>query len=284
MSTGLRAEIEAAGRDVSDDLVEGLMDFVLSVRPAQADTLDTDDMHHVSFSVPCGPGEDQAVVTCRVASVFNEVGLKIWEAGWFLAEYVIAHANEFGGRSVLELGAGVGFTGLALAVTSKPSHVLLTDYAPSVMQNLRYNVEINADKFRCPVSVQVLDWETWEPAGSASAHRPDVFLAGDCVYDVAVFPFLMRVLDTFLGSVDGDDDAHIDDKPARSAIFAATIRNQKTFQAFLDQLAAHRISYVDITTVALAKMGDQRYRYDNRGQIRLCRLARSTSTGDGASS
>lgn len=240
------------------------MEFMLNSGRTQ-DALATDDMHHVSFTV----GTD-AVITCRVATVFNDVGLKLWEAGWFLAEYLVSHAEEFRGKRVLELGAGVGFSGMALAAVGAPSHIVLTDYAPNVMQNLRYNVEINTDKFACPVTVQALDWDAWDPANDPS-ERPDVLLAGDCVYDVAAFPSLVRVLNAFLSNEAGDD------KLPRTAVFASTIRNRTTFQAFLDQLHAHGIVYVDVTDAALITMGDQRYRYDNRDQIRLCELTRAGS-------
>ncbi|RLN10714.1 hypothetical protein BBJ28_00015981 [Nothophytophthora sp. Chile5] len=249
------AEIETVQADADDSLVAALMEFVLNPKLAQ-DSLSAEDMHHLSYSVPV-PDAPSVVVTCRVASVFNEVGLKLWEAGWMLAEYVLAHDLEFRDKTVLELGAGVGFTGLVLACACRAKRVMLTDYAPNVMQNLRYNVEVNAGKFRCPVEVQVLDWDTWQPDNDVD-NQPDVLLAGDCVYDVDSFPSLMRVLQGFLGS-----------KTQREAIFASTIRNQKTFQAFLDQLETHRIRYVDITATALETMGEQLYAYENREQIRL---------------
>eukprot|EP00644_Phytophthora_capsici_P019456 jgi/Phyca11/133714/e_gw1.663.1.1 len=100
------AEIEAVHADVDDGLVEALMDFVLNAKLSD-DALNAEAMHHVSYTVPTR--DSSVVVTCRVASVFNEVGLKLWEAGWLLAEYVLAHKSEFRGRKVLELGAGVGF-------------------------------------------------------------------------------------------------------------------------------------------------------------------------------
>ncbi|RLN87227.1 hypothetical protein BBJ28_00004269 [Nothophytophthora sp. Chile5] len=255
------AEIETVQADADDSLVAALMEFVLNPKLAQ-DSLSAEDMHHLSYTVPV-PDAPSVVVTCRVASVFNEVGLKLWEAGWMLAEYVLAHDLEFRDKTVLELGAGVGFTGLVLACACRAKRVMLTDYAPNVMQNLRYNVEVNASKFRCPVEVQVLDWDTWQSDNDVD-NQPDVLLAGDCVYDVDSFPSLMRVLQGFLGS-----------KTQREAIFASTIRNQKTFQAFLDQLETHRILYVDITATALEAMGEQLYAYENREQIRLCRLSRS---------
>lgn len=82
---------------------------------------------------------------------------------------------------------------------------------------------------------------------------------------------MMHVLQSFLGNDEGSTEQH----PQRVAIFAATIRNQKTFQAFLDLLAAHRIDYVDITAASLEKMGDPIFSYPNRDQIRMCRLSRS---------
>ncbi|KAL4114235.1 hypothetical protein PRIC2_014915 [Phytophthora ramorum] len=256
-------EIEAVQADADDGLVEALMEFVLNAKLAD-DSLNAEAMHHVSYTVPTT--DSSVVVSCRVASVFNEVGLKLWEAGWLLAEYIIAHESEFRDRTVLELGAGVGFTGMVLACVCRSDRIVLTDYAPNVMQNLRYNVEINASKFLCPVEVQTLDWETWQPEDHDD-ERPDVLLAGDCAYDVAVFPALMRVLQSFLGNDGGSATQH----PQRVAIFAATIRNQKTFQTFLDQLAQNRIDYVDIT----ASSGGQVFSYPNREQIRICRLSRS---------
>ncbi|POM68586.1 Hypothetical protein PHPALM_15241 [Phytophthora palmivora] len=259
-------EIEAVHADVEDGLVEALMEFVLNAKLID-DSLNAESMHHVSYTVPTT--DSSVVVTCRVASVFNDVGLKLWEAGWLLAEYVIAHESEFRGRKMLELGAGVGFTGMVLACVCRSSRIVLTDYAPNVMQNLRYNVEINSSKFICPVEVQTLDWETWQPTDHDD-ERPDVLLAGDCVYDVAAFPPMMHVLQSFLGSDQGNTSQH-----QRIAIFAATIRNQKTFQSFLDQLAAHHIDYVDITAPSMVKMGKQIFSYPNRDQIRICRLSRS---------
>ncbi|KAG3010458.1 hypothetical protein JG687_00007771 [Phytophthora cactorum] len=260
-------EIEVVHADVDDGLVEALMEFVLNSKLVD-DALNSEAMHHVSYTVPTA--DSSVVVTCRVASVFNEVGLKLWEAGWLLAEYIIAHESEFRGRKVLELGAGVGFTGMALACVCRSSRVVLTDYAPNVMQNLRYNVEVNTSKFVCPVEVQTLDWDTWQPTDHED-ERFDVLLAGDCAYDVAAFPPLMHVLQLFLGNDQGSTNRH----PQRVAIFAATIRNQKTFQELLDQLAAHRIDYVDITKSSLEKMGKQLFPYPNRDQIRICRLTRT---------
>ncbi|CAI5703880.1 unnamed protein product [Peronospora effusa] len=260
-------EIEMVHAEAEDGLMEGFMDLVLNSKLVD-DSFNAEAMHHVSYTVPTA--NSSVIVTCRVASVFNEVGLKLWEAGWLLAEYVIAHKSEFYDRKVLELGAGVGFTGMVVACVCRSSRVVLTDYAPTVMQNLRYNVEINSHKFICPVEVQTLDWETWQPTDHEDEH-PNILLAGDCAYDVEAFPALMHALQAFFGK--GEESTY--QQPQRVAIFAATIRNQKTFQEFLDQLAMHLIDYVDITTAAMEKIGKQTFSYPNREQIRICRLSKN---------
>ncbi|CEG42734.1 Predicted methyltransferase [Plasmopara halstedii] len=261
-------EIESVNGSLDDELVETLMNYVLSVKVSE-DTLNAEAMHYVSYTIP--KTEASIIVTCRVASVMNDVGLKIWEAGWLLAEYIIAHKSEFKDRKVLELGSGVGFTGMVLACVCHARHIVLTDYAPSVMQNLRYNVELNMSKFICPIQVQMLEWESWHPQ-EADDEKPDILLAGDCVYDIAAFPHLMRVLQLFFGNDEGVQTSNTQ----RMAIFAATIRNQKTFQEFLNQLAAHYIEYVDITASSLVKMGTPLFPYPIRDQIRLCRLSRAS--------
>ncbi|CAM9587815.1 unnamed protein product [Pylaiella littoralis] len=84
-----------------------------------------------------------AFFSFRVANRDNEVGLRVWEAGRALAEFCLAHSDLLEGKSVLELGAGIGMTGMAVAASCGAREVVLTDYAPKVLANLNYNVEIN---------------------------------------------------------------------------------------------------------------------------------------------
>ncbi|CAM9106648.1 unnamed protein product [Scytosiphon promiscuus] len=84
-----------------------------------------------------------AFFSFRVANRDNEVGLRVWEAGRALAEFCLAHSGLLEGKRVLELGAGIGMTGMAAAACCGASEVVLTDYAPRVLANLHFNVEIN---------------------------------------------------------------------------------------------------------------------------------------------
>ncbi|CAM9234270.1 unnamed protein product [Choristocarpus tenellus] len=113
-------------------------------------------------------------LTCRVVNQDNEVGMRVWEAGRVLAEYCVSRPELFKGRRVLELGAGVGMTGLTIAACCNPSEVVLTDYAPRVLANLRFNAEINRSTLeKCvrgseTVVVRSLDWMDYSSLDTAN--------------------------------------------------------------------------------------------------------------------
>jgi Lysine methyltransferase len=96
---------------------------------------------------------------------------------------------------VIELGAGVGLTGLLLA-SSFPCQVLLTDL-DEAMPLLQRNIIQNRSKFlagESSVQAQVLRWGNEEDAKSALEwmnHEPTLVIASDCVY----FPNLHEPLE-----------------------------------------------------------------------------------------
>lgn len=99
------------------------------------------DLAHCSFEM--SPGS--AVISFRLCPrQLNPVGLATWPAGFLLAEAVLSGAIPLDGMRVLELGSGVGVTGIALARWSRVASVCLSDFLPSVLENLSHNVEISA--------------------------------------------------------------------------------------------------------------------------------------------
>ena len=71
-------------------------------------------------------------------------------------------------RAVLELGCGVGLTGLVVCRSCSPSSYVFSDFHPSVLQRLRANLELNGLGEGPPggaegggvVTVEELDWES----------------------------------------------------------------------------------------------------------------------------
>lgn len=111
-----------------------------------------------------------------------------WEAALYLGEWALDHPQTFtnrsagllrithlflslwnsltppllllGCRSVLELGSGVGLTGIAVCRSCRPSRYVFSDCHPGVLQRLRDNVRLNGlmEGKRPLVSVEELDW------------------------------------------------------------------------------------------------------------------------------
>jgi predicted nicotinamide N-methyase len=133
-------EIEQKGVAVADSLAEALFEAMQQARGV--DELVDQAKCYVSFSAPCATAPSE-VFSFRVATGFNQVGLVLWEAAFFLTEFALSNLDLFAGKSVLELGAGVGLTGVLLAYYAQPRKMILTDYAPEVLQNLRHNLQIN---------------------------------------------------------------------------------------------------------------------------------------------
>ena len=60
--------------------------------------------------------------------------LQVWRGALLLADYVLAHSHALGDCVGLELGAGAGLAGLALAAAGA-RRVFLTDVGAAVLAN-----------------------------------------------------------------------------------------------------------------------------------------------------
>jgi predicted nicotinamide N-methyase len=95
-------------------------------------------------------------------------GFTLWDGAIILAKYFELNSTIIQQKSVLELGAGTGFTGMAVSMLGA-ERVLLTDL-PYLQENLRSNVQSNFDPFT--VNRQVISHSrhnlyheiTWDPS------------------------------------------------------------------------------------------------------------------------
>ncbi|KAJ2310770.1 hypothetical protein IWW54_003011, partial [Coemansia sp. RSA 2705] len=106
------------------------------------------------------------------------VGATVWDAGLVLAKYLDRQTAEgrldLAGKTVLELGAGTGIVGIALARLQPQSTVVLTDkqeLVPLLERNIALNGAQNA-------SAQRLDWTEADGIGCT----PDVILVSDGIW------------------------------------------------------------------------------------------------------
>jgi predicted nicotinamide N-methyase len=193
----------------------------------------------------------------RIFPQHNDVALRLWEAGATLAEFLLQDPCLVKGKRVVELGAGVGLTGLVAAGCCGALSVRLTDYTDASLDNLRHNVSMNREWLheQCKegevvqdenISAGYLDWNAY---GDQSNQQPearlplddrvlpsckalseaDVLLAADVAYDSSVIGCLAQTVRTFL-TVDSSGGP-------KQVLFAKNLRNKQTTNLLERELA-----------------------------------------------
>lgn len=271
------------------------------------DVPDPDAHGYVSFQVPhngnagtcISSPPDENIVGIRVYPHHNDVGIsKVWEAGACLAEFLVAHPGQIRDKKVLELGAGVGLTGIVAAGLCQTKHLHMTDYTEACLDNMEHNIAVNKDWLvRQGVNVDdnecsrkltsgYLEWtecaegdnhensrraiSTSEPFQFSNA---EVLLAADVIYDASQIPSLVRSVKVLLSSGSGDDTIDAAEEK-RKAIFATTFRNGKTFALFTSELRREGISSNYVEKKSIASLPDifPCYFTQPRSDIRICTM------------
>ncbi|KAJ5556904.1 hypothetical protein N7494_000819 [Penicillium frequentans] len=126
----------------------------------------------------------------------NGCGGQLWPAGMVLAKYILhRYPSELSDKSIVELGAGGGLVGLAVARGCKigaPIHI--TDQQP-MFSLMNDNIKLN--HLESMVTASILNWG--EPIPEHIPSKPEVILAADCVYFEPAFPLLIATLQDLLG-------------------------------------------------------------------------------------
>uniref|UniRef100_A0A663LRF1 FAM86 N-terminal domain-containing protein n=1 Tax=Athene cunicularia TaxID=194338 RepID=A0A663LRF1_ATHCN len=177
-------------------------------------------------------------------------GLVTWDAAVHLAEWAMDTSEVFTNRTVLELGSGIGFTGIAICKTCNPKTYIFSDYHPCVLKQLTENIHLNgfvlepeatqrtpaesqgqeaeAANYQNPkLIVAELDW------GSVTEKQlldlqPDVIIAADVVYDPEIILALVGMLQKL--------SAFRADRKVPEVYIAFTIRNPDTYHLFQAEL------------------------------------------------
>lgn len=120
------------------------------------------------------------------------LGWRVWVAAPALCRLLLQAPELVAGRTVLELGAGVGLCGL-LAAALGAARVQFTDVA-SLLPALRVNIDANVSS--CPdVSCSALDWDDEACASEPLlAGQADLLLGSDVLYDLSHAAALPRVI------------------------------------------------------------------------------------------
>ncbi|XP_029945462.1 protein-lysine N-methyltransferase EEF2KMT isoform X2 [Salarias fasciatus] len=239
--------LEAAGCDPLDELYDALGEVVGEAEGSEC---------YKSYFLPCGG----AVSLLEKVALISEgtTGLVTWEAALYLAEWALDHREFFSDRTVLELGSGVGLTGVAICRSCRPRRFVFSDCHAAVLQALRDNVRLNGlDGRAAPaVSVRRLDWTT-ATEDELREVGADVVIAADVVYDPDVAHSLVELLRLVLTR----------SSPPPAVLVCCAVRNPQTYGGFRRQLESRGIQ-PEVLDGAVSHV----FPYDRLSHMELIRL------------
>ncbi|KAJ9452881.1 hypothetical protein DIPPA_31407 [Diplonema papillatum] len=214
--------IESEGAAVADELIARFLAWQPKTETSLTAGRDL-EVSCSSFEVggtPC---------TVRVWPAFSQVGLALWPAGFVVAEWIMQHAGELKGANIVELGSGVGLSGIVAARCASPGRVVMTDYLETVNNNALASIALSG--LAGKVEVELLDWTAVERGEQKvldliESFKTTCLLAADVVYDRTVIPALACTMRAFVSR-----------SPAlKRIVFAVTHRNEETFQLLREEL------------------------------------------------
>lgn len=209
-------------------------------------------------------------------------GLRTWGASFALAQYLLENPKEVWENTVLELGSGTGFLGIVTSViqTEYNTHtqLWLSDVNSEVIQRCWSNLRLpcNTSSSHPSLDVLSLDWswampdspEHSQACALAQNLHPDVIIGADVVFDPSLVPPLVATIKLLL-SVDAERPSD------RHALIALTIRNQTTFDLFMETIRNEGLIIVEkaVNTERLlfgsnkVDVGDVRILYITLGDV-----------------
>ncbi|XP_062507802.1 protein-lysine N-methyltransferase EEF2KMT-like isoform X2 [Corticium candelabrum] len=147
-------------------------------------------------------------------------GLQTWPAGLHLAEYLIENKEKVSKKHVIELGSGLGLTGITVVKYTAPTKYVFSDCHPVVLTLLQENVTLNLPDDHHVVCVKTIDWTDNDAIDVSDDF--DLMLAADVVYDPDIIVHLVQTLAACIRRPD---------KQA-VALVASTVRNSDTYTQF----------------------------------------------------
>ncbi|KAH7026393.1 putative methyltransferase-domain-containing protein [Microdochium trichocladiopsis] len=126
----------------------------------------------------------------------NGCGGQTWPAGFVLGKHMLRyHHSDLQDARILELGAGGGLVGLAVARGCTIGHPLYVTDQIEMFDLMGKNIGLNG--LEAKVKAAILNW------GDALSQeiidfKPNVILAADCVYFEPAFPLLLATMTDLL--------------------------------------------------------------------------------------
>jgi hypothetical protein len=222
------------------------------------------------------PIKPSSTIIIKSYRAHNQVGTRIWEAGLYLMDIFSHILNmEDLAINILELGAGVGITGIAMKRILPNSKVIMTDFSADVLELLDENIDLNYQGHQSKdVMGRMLDWRMIEDC--AIDMILDIIIAADCTYSTDTNAPLVHTIRHLLRRKDNMKTSCLRFSNGLElrypcALVACTMRNQETYAHFLNCLSEEAACLVvdDITHSCFALTRDSMLYYENKDRIKL---------------
>lgn len=197
-----------------------------------------EDLCYKTYFLPTGDAVSLAENVALIAQ--GTTGLVTWEAALYLAEWALENTHIFQSKTVLELGSGIGLTGIVVCRSSSLTKYIFSDCHHTVLQRLKDNITnclTNSDSNSDALSVSVEELH-WENVSDEQLQRiqANTIIAADVVYDPDIIACLVKLLSRFLNCKvqENHPDVYI----------ASTVRNPQTYDCFKKELERAGLRHV----------------------------------------
>jgi predicted nicotinamide N-methyase len=110
---------------------------------------------------------------------------EVWPSAIALSEFIDENKSEFSGKSILEIGCGLGLVGIV--ATANGGNVLFTDHDEYALRFTQINFTRN---FKRPATVQNLDWRVVD-----TDRKFEIIIAADVLYEKRWLEAVVNVIE-----------------------------------------------------------------------------------------
>ncbi|KAL4945945.1 hypothetical protein BDV06DRAFT_218838 [Aspergillus oleicola] len=244
----LKSIITRIEKSVSDPEEDEILDSLMKTwttllfTPKASSLEQAQKLTYIKYTAPkphdttshSSPEPPKAIITSENRSLIlsaGTTGFRTWEAALHLGTYL---STTDSGRAlikdkrVLELGAGTGFLSFLCAKHLGAQNVVVTDREPALIEQIEDCIgrnELNEEKIQAGI------WEWGRPIEVPLRDGDkkmdfDIALGADLIYDTDIIPLLISTITDLFTNYS-----------IKEFVIAATVRNEDTFQTFLDACA-----------------------------------------------
>ncbi|KAK0102351.1 hypothetical protein ONS95_005972 [Cadophora gregata] len=272
----LMKRIEASIQDwdeegISDDLMNCLAVLLSTSLPSEETS--AQQKAYVTYSLSLLSQSDiSPTITLHEArnilAAAGTTGLRTWEAGLHLGNYLCANPNTIRRKSILELGSGTGYISILCAKYLEAGHVLATDGDDDVVASFSTNFYLNGLHESSHIEGKELKWGHALTGGEDSrwnlGRHIDLVVGADLTYDPRNIPPLVS---TFGDLFELNPDLKI--------LIAATVRSEETFEKFPDACRRNGYGFRGIEFGVLKGEEQHGPFYSDMAPVRLCIITKS---------